>query len=81
MLLHILSPSSEVSNLSFPSIAASTTVGELKTLIRDAVPTKPGPDRQRLIHRGRMLGSDADTLLEVFGQAAVSLLLLFWRHG
>ncbi|KAI9848809.1 MAG: hypothetical protein M1838_000362 [Thelocarpon superellum] len=72
MQLHILSPSPEIPNqLSLPSVLPSTTVGQLKTLIHDAVATSPSPGRQRLIHRGRMLGSDSETMLEVFGRLAI----------
>ncbi|KAI9651472.1 MAG: hypothetical protein M1829_002801 [Trizodia sp. TS-e1964] len=66
--LQILSPSNEVpSPLCFSELSISTTVGMLKARIKAAIPTSPDPTRQRLIHRGRMLGRDADTLLDVFG--------------
>ena len=72
MLVHVLSPSTEIPNqLSFPSLLPSTTVGQLKELIQNAVPTRPAPDRQRLIHRGRMLAKDTDTMADIFGPTAV----------
>ena len=69
MRLHVLSPS--LPQLTFPDISASTTILELKCKIREAVSTRPGPQEQRLIHRGRVLANDADTLLDIFGQQAV----------
>lgn len=72
--LRIHSPSTEVPNpLTLSLIPAATTVRELKTKIRDAVPSQPETERQRLIHRGRMLGNDSETMMSIFGQAAVSL--------
>ena len=72
ILLHVLSPSSEVPNkLTFPLVPASTTIGELKIKIRDEVTTSPAPERQRLIYRGKALTQDSITLKEVFGQEAV----------
>lgn len=42
------SSSSEVVNLE-----ATNTVGDLKKLIEDAFPSRPAPDQQRLIYRGK----------------------------
>ncbi|KZF24134.1 hypothetical protein L228DRAFT_259393 [Xylona heveae TC161] len=74
MFLHVLSPSTlEVpSQLSFPSLPISTTVGQLKEKIRDAIPSKPVAERQRLIYQGRLLARDTDTMLDVFGQQAIN---------
>ena len=72
--LHVLSPSAEVPNkLTFPLVDISTTVGELKRKIQDAVDTKPAPERQRLIYRGKPLTRDNFTLKDVFGEEAVSV--------
>ncbi|MCJ1366245.1 hypothetical protein MMC16_005372 [Acarospora aff. strigata] len=72
IFLHVLSPSLEVPNkLRFPSVPISTTVGELKIKIQDAIATKPVPGRQRLIYRGKALVKDTDTMKDVFGQDAV----------
>ena len=57
--------------LQFSSLPASTTVAELKTKIRDAIPSRPLAERQRLIHRGRVAGRETDTLGEIFGKEAV----------
>ncbi|KAI9758927.1 MAG: phosphatidylserine decarboxylase 1 [Chaenotheca gracillima] len=54
------------------AVPATTTVAELKRKIQNALPNGPSPERQRLIVRGRLLGRDADTVHEVFGQPAVS---------
>ena len=73
IVLHVLSPSTEVpKKLTFPVVPTSTTVGELKLIIRDAVATKPTPERQRLIYRGKALTHDATMLKDVFGQETVS---------
>ena len=70
--LNILSPSTEVPNkITFKDCAASTTVAELKAKICHAVPTKPAPERQRLIYRGRPLIQDTATLRDVLTQEAV----------
>lgn len=70
--LSIRSPSPEVPNpLLFSSLPVATTVGQLKLRIKDEVPSNPEPQRQRLIHRGRLLSNDNDTILNVFGQRLV----------
>ncbi|TVY21822.1 hypothetical protein LARI1_G000232 [Lachnellula arida] len=67
--LIIVSPSVGVSSpLTFTSLPATTTVSQLKAKIRDSTTSKPANDRQRLIYRGRLLGREAETMLEVFGQ-------------
>lgn len=68
--LHIISTGSETP-LNFPHLPATTTVNELKTKIRDALPSKP--ESQRLIYRGRLISRDTDTMLDVFGQETVCL--------
>jgi hypothetical protein len=70
--LQIISPSIGVTGpLSFPLLPATTTVKELKAKIRDALPSKPVDESQRLIHRGRMLARETETMLEIFGQETV----------
>jgi hypothetical protein len=72
--LHILSPSTEISSpLVFSGLPTHTTVSSLKDRIRDVLPTKPAPERQRLIYRGRMLGNGDEILRNIFGQEDVSL--------
>jgi hypothetical protein len=70
--LQIISPSIGVTGpLSFPLLPATTTVKELKAKIRDALPSKPVDESQRLIHRGRMLARETETMLEIFGKEMV----------
>ncbi|KAL1884186.1 hypothetical protein VTK73DRAFT_5322 [Phialemonium thermophilum] len=70
--LVVVSPSVGVNGpLNFPGISVSTTVRELKEKIRSAVPTKPSDEQQRLIHRGRLLARDGDTLHDILGVDAV----------
>ncbi|KAA6412087.1 MAG: hypothetical protein FRX48_04237 [Lasallia pustulata] len=72
IVLHVLSPSTEVpKKLTFSSVPTSTTVGELKLKIRDAVATKPAPERQRLIYRGKALTNNVIMLRDVFGQDTI----------
>ncbi|KAK3325345.1 ubiquitin family protein [Apodospora peruviana] len=67
--LQIVSPSVGVNApLSFPGLASSATVGQLKEKIRESLPLRPADDQQRLIHRGRLLARDSDTLQDVFGE-------------
>ncbi|KAH7081010.1 hypothetical protein FB567DRAFT_532275 [Paraphoma chrysanthemicola] len=66
--LKVLSPSTEVEGgVTFADIPATTTIKELRSRIQDAVPSKPAPERMRLIYRGRVVANDADTLGHVFG--------------
>ncbi len=71
--LQIVSPSVGVNRpLLFPGTLASTTIRQLKEKIRETLPLRPADEHQRLIHRGRALMRDSDTLLDVFGAEAVS---------
>jgi hypothetical protein len=70
--LQMVSPSVGVSvPLNFPHLPATTTIKELKARIRDTLPSKPTDENQRLIHRGRMLGNEMDTMTDIFGKEAV----------
>jgi hypothetical protein len=72
--LQIISPSIGVTGpLSFPLLPATTTVKQLKAKIRHALPSKPVDESQRLIHRGRMLARETETMLEIFGQETVTI--------
>ncbi|KAI0443540.1 hypothetical protein F4803DRAFT_514582 [Xylaria telfairii] len=66
--LQILSPSVNVPQPLFLTIPVTTTVQQLKERIRGCVGTKPPDDAQRLIHRGRLLARDSETMLELFGE-------------
>jgi hypothetical protein len=70
--VQVLSPSVGVTRpLLFPSLAASTTVKQLKHKIRQTLPLRPADENQRLIHRGRAIVRESDTLLDIFGADAV----------
>ncbi|KAL2268522.1 hypothetical protein VTJ83DRAFT_3368 [Remersonia thermophila] len=69
--LQIISPSAGVGNLRFPDLPATTTLQQLKHRIRESVASRPADEHQRLIHRGRMLARDTDTLLDIFGEEAI----------
>ncbi|KAK3359354.1 hypothetical protein B0T25DRAFT_95618 [Lasiosphaeria hispida] len=64
--LQIVSPSVGIGPLVFPTLAPDTTVRQLKERIREALPSHPADDHQRLIHRGRLLARDSDTLQDIF---------------
>src|ERR1700761_6177902 len=73
--LVVVSPSvGAASRLSFPHTPATTTVKQLKAKIRDSLPSRPPDDGQRLIHRGRMLARETETMLDIFGQETVSFI-------
>ncbi|KAL2195067.1 hypothetical protein P885DRAFT_41126 [Corynascus similis CBS 632.67] len=69
--LHIVSPSAGVGNLRFPDIPATTTIRQLRERIRESLSSRPADDHQRLIHRGRLLARDTDTLQDIFGEEAI----------
>lgn len=70
--LQVVSPSASVSRpLVFSGISASTTIRQLKEKIRNAVATRPADDQQRLIHRGRLLARDEETLGNILGSDAI----------
>ncbi|KAH6840999.1 hypothetical protein B0I37DRAFT_229010 [Chaetomium sp. MPI-CAGE-AT-0009] len=66
--LQIVSPSVGVGILRFPDMPVTTTVQQLRESIREALPSRPADDHQRLIHRGRLLARDTDTLQDIFGE-------------
>ena len=71
VLIHVLSPSIEVPRLTFREVPISTTIGDIKKRIQDAVSIKPPPERQRLIYRGKVLTRHEMTLEAVLGLVAV----------
>lgn len=80
--LKILSPSTEVEGgVNLADVPASTTVKELRSRIQDAAPSKPAPERMRLIYRGRVVANDADTLSNVFGVDNVGSPIASSRQG
>jgi hypothetical protein len=72
--LQIVSPNLGVGPLVFSALPHNTTVRQLKEKIRDTLSTRPTDDQQRLIHRGRLLARDSDTLRDVFSEDLVGLL-------
>jgi hypothetical protein len=72
--LQIVSPSVRVTRpLQFDSLPSMTTVKQLKEMIREILPFRPADDKQRLIHRGRALLNESETLLDIFGAEAVRI--------
>ncbi len=69
--LQVLSPSVNVPQPLVLDLPVTTTVRQLKERIRNSVRTKPPDDAQRLIHRGRLLARDSETMLELFGEELV----------
>jgi len=59
------------STLSFDNLPASTTVRALKHHVLQALPSRPQPEVQRLICRGRLLTRDGDTLLDILGRETI----------
>lgn len=75
--ISIVSPSTSVNApLHFPNLPPSTTVAQVKQKIRDALDFKPSNEQQRLIHQGKLLSREDQTLLDVFGEQKVNALLV-----
>lgn len=70
--IHVVSPSAEVPDkLTFTEVPIKTTISEMKKKIQEAVATHPGPERQRIIYRGRALVHQDMTLEALLGVEAV----------
>ncbi|KAI0006918.1 hypothetical protein F4779DRAFT_594241 [Xylariaceae sp. FL0662B] len=70
--LQVISPSLGVPQpLALHELPANLTVRQLKERIRNVIPTRPTEQAQRLIHRGRLLARDTETLQQVFGEEAL----------
>lgn len=70
--ISIVSPSMSVNApLYFPSLPPSTTLAQIKQRVRDALDSKPSNEQQRLIHQGKLLSREDQTLLDVFGEQKV----------
>ena len=79
--LRILSPAVELSHgLDMADVPVDTTIGSLKSKLTDLLPSNPTPDRMRLIHFGRLLANDNDTLAQIFGEAAITQTTPFTLH-
>lgn len=72
--LQIISPSTGVPQpLVIQGLPANATIKQLKERLRNILETRPSDQSQRLIHRGRLLARDGETMLNVFGEEAVCL--------
>lgn len=69
--LHLVSPSVGIPQPLTLEVPTDITVKQLKERIRNAVNTRPSDEAQRLIHRGRLLGRDSETMTEIFGREAL----------
>ncbi|KAI5867183.1 hypothetical protein GGS23DRAFT_165061 [Durotheca rogersii] len=70
--LQIISPSVGVPQpLVLHGLPFHLTVGQLKERIRNAIATKPADQAQRLIHRGRLLSRDNETMADVFSEESL----------
>lgn len=79
--LRILSPAVELlDGMDMRDVAAETTIGALKLKLMDAIPSHPTPDRMRLIHYGRLLSDENETLAHLFGETALTQSTPFTIH-
>ncbi|KAG9514876.1 hypothetical protein KCU93_g9661, partial [Aureobasidium melanogenum] len=79
--LRILSPAVELGQgLDMADVPIDTTIGALKSKLTDMLPSNPTPDRMRLIHYGRLLANDDETLGHLFGEAAMTQTTPFTVH-
>ncbi|KEQ93303.1 hypothetical protein AUEXF2481DRAFT_6837 [Aureobasidium subglaciale EXF-2481] len=79
--LRILSPSAGLGDsLDMANVPLSTTIGMLKQLLMEKLPSNPTPDRMRLIHFGRLLANENETLGQLFGEAALTQTTPFTLH-
>ncbi|KAK5142980.1 hypothetical protein LTR04_002048 [Oleoguttula sp. CCFEE 6159] len=79
--LKITGPSPELEGgISFAALPTTTTVGELKSKIREAMTSAPAVERQRLIHRGKLLASNTATLADVLGPDALRQEIIHTLH-
>ncbi|KAI0834136.1 hypothetical protein F5Y06DRAFT_175230 [Hypoxylon sp. FL0890] len=69
--LQLVSPSVGIPQPLSLKLPTDITVRQLKERIRNAVSTRPADEAQRLIHRGRLLGRDSETMIEIFGREAL----------
>ncbi|KAI6246468.1 hypothetical protein HI914_05478 [Erysiphe necator] len=70
--LQVVSPSADVPRtLDFHDLPITLQVKDLKKLIRDSLFCRPPDELQRLIHHGRMLTRETETMSEIFGEEAL----------
>lgn len=84
IVLHILSPSFDSRRrITFNNLPLSTTVLEVKAKITEELSTRPPPESQRLIYRGRCLSDNTQVLRRIVEPSDVRLLpptLLLFDH-
>ncbi|TIA68552.1 hypothetical protein D6C76_08137 [Aureobasidium pullulans] len=79
--LRILSPAVELGDgMDMADVPIDTTIGALKLKLMELLPSHPTPDRMRLIHFGRLLANENDTLAHLFGEAALTQTTPFTLH-
>lgn len=72
--LHILSPSLEVpARVTLDNLPLAMKILDLKTRLSETLPSRPRPDIQRLIYRGKPLLNNEERLSNIVQHADVSL--------
>src|SRR5204862_3067475 len=80
IILHILSPSLDTPNrITFDNLPLTTKVSELKDRLYSTLASKPLPETQRLIYRGKPLTNNDEALQNIIEPADVSFPSIF--HG
>jgi hypothetical protein len=73
IILHVLSPSPEAPNrITFNDLPLTTKVSELKDRLYSTLESKPLPETQRLIYRGKPLTNNDEALQNIIEPADVS---------
>lgn len=72
--LHILSPSLEVpARVTLDNLPLAMKILDLKTRLSETLPSRPRPDIQRLIYRGKPLLNNEERLSNIVQHTDVSL--------
>jgi hypothetical protein len=78
IILHVLSPSPEAPNrITFNNLPLTTKVSELKDRLYSTLESKPLPETQRLIYRGKPLTNNDEALRNIVEPADVSFSSIF----
>lgn len=74
IVLHILCPSfPPPSRFTINNVPLSTTVAALKARISDSISSRPSPESQRLIYRGKPLSDNNAILRDILEPVDVSI--------
>lgn len=74
VLLSILSQSPDTpQRFTFDNLPLSTKVSEIKARITLAVPSRPDPENQRLLYRGKVLANSGEELQNIVDHSTVCL--------